>query len=346
VAADLGDLNAFVAVSRAGGFRDGARARGGSASGLSEAVRRFEARLGVRLLNRTTRSVVPTEAGHRLLERLGPALNEVEAALDAVNDFRDRPAGTLKLNVPVSAARLVLPDIVPSFLAAYPEIRLEVIAEESFVDVIAAGCDAGIRYEERLEQDMIAVPIGPRVQRFAAAAAAAYLDRRGRPTHPRELLDHACLSGRFASGAMPPWEFEHDGKVVKVDPSGSLLVSIGGASNLSVDAAIAGLGIVYLFEDWLRPYFDHGLLVPILEPWWQRFSGPFLYYPGRRLVPAPLRAFIDFIKATASNAVASGRRPEKAGANPVQRDRREARARLERGRRGRAGPSKAKGKAR
>jgi DNA-binding transcriptional LysR family regulator len=178
----LGDLNAFVAVARAGGFRDRARARGGSASGLSEAVRRLEARLGVRLLNRTTRSVVPTEAGNRLLERLGPALNEVEAALDAVNDFRDRPAGTLKLNVPVSAARLVLPEIVPSFLAAYPEIRLEVVAEESFVDMIAGGCDAGIRYEERLEQDMIAVPIGPRVQRFACAAAHAYLDRCGRPT--------------------------------------------------------------------------------------------------------------------------------------------------------------------
>jgi hypothetical protein len=145
---------------------------------------------------------------------------------------------------------------------------------------------------------------------------------------------------------MPPWEFEHDGEVVKVDPAGPLLVSIGGATNLSVDAAIAGLGIVYLFEDWLRPYFDRGLLVPILEPWWQRFSGPLLYYPGRRLVPAPLRAFIDFIKATASNAGASGRRPAKAGANPVRRDRREARARLERGRHGRAGPSEAKGKAR
>jgi DNA-binding transcriptional LysR family regulator len=346
VAADLGDLNAFVAVARAGGFRDGARARGASASGLSEAVRRLEARLGVRLLNRTTRSVVPTEAGRRLLERLGPALSEVEAALKAVNDFRDRPAGTLKLNVPVSAARLVLPDIVPPFLAAYPEIRLEVVAEESFVDVIAAGCDAGIRYEERLEQDMIAVPIGPRLQRFAAAAAPAYLDRRGRLTHPRELVDHACLSGRFASGAMPPWEFERDGEAVKVDPAGPLLVSIGGAIDLSVDAAIAGLGIVYLFEDWLRPYFDRGLLVPILEPWWQRFSGPFLYYPGRLLVPAPLRAFIDFIKATASNADASGRRPAKAGADPVPQDRRQARAALERGRRGRHRPPKAPEKAR
>jgi DNA-binding transcriptional LysR family regulator len=300
---DLGDLNAFVAVARAKGFRDGARQSGASASGLSEAVRRLEAQLGVRLLNRTTRSVVLTEAGHGLLERLGPALTEVESALDVVNGFRDRPAGSLRLNVSVSAARLVLPGIVPPFLAAYPGIRLEVIAEESFVDVLAAGCDAGIRYEERLEQDMIAVPIGPRVQRFATAASAAYLDRHGRPEHPRELLDHACLLGRFPSGALTtPWEFERDGEVVRVDPTGPLIVGLGGAADLAVDAAIAGVGIVKLFEDWLRPHLDSGALEPVLEPWWQDFSGPFLYYPGRRLVPAPLRAFIDFIKASADQS--------------------------------------------
>jgi DNA-binding transcriptional LysR family regulator len=210
---DLGDLNAFLAVARARGFRDGARASGGSASGLSEAVRRLETQLGVRLLHRTTRSVVPTEAGQRLLERLGPALNEVHAALDVVNGFRSRAAGTLRLNVPISAARLALPAIVPPFLAAYPEIRLEVIADDSFVDVLAAGCDAGIRYDERLEKDMIAVPIGPRFQRFATAASPAYLDRHGRPQHPRDLLSHACLRGRFTSGAMTPWEFECDGEV-------------------------------------------------------------------------------------------------------------------------------------
>jgi len=297
---DLGDLNAFVAVARAGGFRDAARASAASASGLSEAVRRLEAQLGVRLLNRTTRSVVPTDAGRSLLERLGPALSEVEAALDVVNVFRDRPAGTLKLNVPVSAARLVLPRIVPPFLAAYPEIRLEVIAEESFVDVLAAGCDAGIRYDERLEQDMIAVPIGPRVQRFAAAAAPAYLARRGRPTHPRDLLEHACLLGRFAGRAPPPWEFECQGETVRIAPDGPLIVTLGGATDLAVDAAIAGTGIIYMFEDWLRPYFNSGALEPVLEEWWESFSGPFLYYPGRRLVPAPLRAFIDFIKSTAA----------------------------------------------
>jgi len=286
-----------VAVVTAGGFREGARASGKSASSLSDAVRRMEARLGVRLLNRTTRSVVPTEAGARLMERIVPALGEVESALDVVNDFRDRPSGTLKLNVPASAARLVLPGIITPFLQAHPDIRLEVIVEESFVDMLAAGCDAGIRYDERLEQDMIAVPIGPRFQRFATAASPAYLDARGRPRHPRDLLDHDCLRGKFPSGAMPLWEYERNGEIIRVDPTGPLLVNISGAVDLAVQAAIDGLGIVFLFEDWLRPHLESGALEPILEPWWQSFSGPFLYYPGRTYLPSPLRAFVDFIKA-------------------------------------------------
>ena len=300
MAVDLGDLTAFVAVARAGGFREAARAGSGSASSFSEAVTRLEARLGVRLLNRTTRSVATTEAGARLLDRLVPALGEVEAALDVVDGFRGRPAGTLRLNVPVSVARLVLPRIVPPFLAAYPDIRLEIMAEDSFVDVLAAGCDAGIRYDERLEQDMIAVPIGPREQRYATAASPAYLDRHGRPDHPRDLLRHACLRGQFASGAMVVYEFERDGEVVKVEPAGPLLVRVGAATDLAVDAAVAGTGVIQLFEDWLRPHLDSGALEPVLEPWWVRFSGPFLYFPGRRHLPAPLRAFVDFIGKPAS----------------------------------------------
>ena len=296
MATDLADLSAFVAVARTGGFRDGARASGVSASSLSLAVRRLEKKLGVRLLNRTTRSVAPTEAGARLFERLVPAFDEVEAALDVVNAFRDRPAGTLRLNVPATVARLVLPAIVTPFLQAFPDIRLEVIVEDGFVDVLAAGCDAGIRYDERLEQDMIAVPIGPRVQRFATAASPAYLAVRGRPAHPSDLLAHACLRGRFASGATPLWEFERDGEVLRVDPVGPLTVRLGAAADLAVDAAVAGLGIIHLFEAWLRPHLDSGALEPILEPWWQSFSGPFLYYPGRRHLPAPLRAFVDFIR--------------------------------------------------
>ena len=297
MATDLNDLSAFVSVMRAGGFRDGARASGASASSLSEAVRRLEAKLGVRLVNRTTRSIAPTEAGARLLERLGPALGEVEAAMDVVNAFRDRPAGTLRINVPATVARLVLPPIVAPFLSAYPDIRLEVIVEDGFVDVLAAGCDAGIRYDERLEQDMIAVPIGPRTQRFATAASPAYLGARGRPEHPRDLLAHACLRGQFASGTIPTWEFERDGDIVRVDPTGPLLVRLGAAVDLKVAAAVEGLGIIHLFEAWLQPHLDSGALEPVLKPWWQDFTGPYLYYSGRRHLPAPLRAFVDFVKA-------------------------------------------------
>jgi DNA-binding transcriptional LysR family regulator len=217
-----------------------------------------------------------------------------------INGFRDRPMGTLKLNVPVIVTRLVLPRIVPAFLAAYPDIRLEVTAEDGLIDVLAAGYDAGIRYDERLEQDMIAIPIGPRTQRFATAASPPYLDRHGHPDHPRDLLAHACLAARHASGAMTIWEFERDGEIVKIDPSGPLVVRIGAAVDLAVEAAVAGTGIITLFEEWLQPYFDSGALVPVLQPWWQAFSGPFLYYPGRRYLPAPLRAFVDFVRAQGS----------------------------------------------
>jgi len=292
----LSDLTAFISVARAGGFRDAARSSGVSASSLSVAVRRLETRLGLRLLNRTTRSVAPTEAGLRLLEKLAPLFSEMEAALDVLNVFREQPSGTLKLNVPASAARIVLPNIIAPFLKAYPDIRVEVVVEDGFVDVLSIGCDAGIRYDERLEKDMIAVPIGPRVERFATAAAPGYLDARGRPQHPRDLLAHACVRVQFGGGATPTWYFERDGEVVQVDPSGPLVVRPGAAMDLLIEAAVAGVGVIQLFEDILRPHLESGALEPILEPWWQRFSGPFLYYPGHRHVPAPLRAFIDFVK--------------------------------------------------
>ncbi|MBC8740038.1 LysR family transcriptional regulator [Paraburkholderia sp. UCT31] len=294
---ELNDLAAFVSVARAGGFRDAARVSGVSASSLSVAVRRLETKLGLRLLNRTTRSVAPTEAGLRLIEKLTPLFGEMEAALDVLNGFRDKPTGTLKLNVPSSVARIVLPDVLARFLKQYPDIRVEVVVEDGFVDVLSIGCDAGIRYDERLEQDMIAVPIGARVQRFATAASPAYLDTHGRPQHPGELLAHACLRGQFASGAMPTWYFERDGELLQLNPTGPLLVRPGAAIDLAVSGAVAGLGIIHLFEDMLRPHLDSGALEAILEPWWQRFSGPFLYYPGHRHVPAPLRAFVDFLKA-------------------------------------------------
>ena len=298
MADDLNDMAAFVAVARAGGFREAARRVGSSPSAMSEAVRRLEGRLGVRLLNRTTRSVAATEAGLRVLERLTPALAEVEQALEEASAFRDRPAGTLRINVPSVVARTILSPIIVPFLKAYPDIRMEVVVEDRFVDVLAEGCDAGVRYDERLERDMIAVPLGPRTQSFMTAASPELIARVGEPKHPRDLLSRPCLRGQFASGHMPVWEFEKDGEVVRIDASGPLVVRLGAAASLAVEAALGGLGFIHLFSEWLEPYVHvrSGALIPVLEPWRQTFSGPFLYFPIRRLMPPPLRAFVDFIR--------------------------------------------------
>jgi DNA-binding transcriptional LysR family regulator len=291
--ADLADLDAFVAIARARGFRTAATLRGVSPSSLSEALRRLEARLGVRLLNRTTRSVTPTEAGERLLERLVPALGEVGAALDAVNLFRDSPAGTLRLNVATVVARVVLPSLATPFLLQHPGIVLEVTADDSFIDVLAAGFDAGVRYGERLERDMIAVPIGPREQRFVTAGAPHYFARHGRPGHPRDVLDHACIRHRFASGVMPSWEFERGGEVIKVVPQGPLIAT---SSDLEIAAAIQGLGLIRTFDGFVADAVADRRLELVLEDWSPPFPGPYLYYASRRHMPGPLRAFVDFLK--------------------------------------------------
>ena len=293
---DLSDLDAFTAVARARSFRGAASLRGVSASSLSEAIRRLEARLGMRLLNRTTRSVTPTEAGQRLLERLAPALGEVAAAVDAVNDFRDTPTGTLRLNVPTIVASAILPDIAGRFLAAHPGITLEVTAQDDFIDVLAAGYDAGIRYGERLERDMIAVPIGPRIHRQLVAAAPSYLATHGTPREPEDLLRHRCIRHRFLSGVTVPWEFERDGQTIRIAVEGPLISS---NPEMESTAAIRGLGLIFTFEEFLAPALAAGMLVEVMPDWAQSFPGPFLYYPSRRHMPAPLRAFVDFIKTPA-----------------------------------------------
>jgi DNA-binding transcriptional LysR family regulator len=291
--ADFADLDAFTAVARARGFRAAAALQNVSASSLSEAVRRLEARLGVRLLNRTTRSVTPTEAGQTLLERLSPALADVALALDEVNAFRDSPMGTLRLNVATVAARFVMPRLLPRFLASHPGVSVEIIAEDSFIDMVAAGFDAGVRYDERLEKDMIAIPLsGP--QRFMTAGSPAYFAQHGRPTHPREILDHTCIRHRFASGASHPWEYEKDGEIIRIDPSGRLVSS---SPDLELAACEAGVGLLTTFEDFLAPSIAAGRLEAVLQDWLPPFSGPRLYYPSRRHMPAPLRAFVDFVKA-------------------------------------------------
>jgi DNA-binding transcriptional LysR family regulator len=290
---DLADLAAFTAVARARSFRGAAAQRGVSASSLSEALRRLEADLGVRLLNRTTRSVTPTEAGERLLARLTPALADVTLALDEINAFRDSPTGVLKLNVPGAVSRIVFPDLIPRFLAAHPGIRVEITVEDSFVDVLAAGFDAGARYDERLEKDMIAIPLaGP--QRFAIVGAPAHFAKHGRPIHPRDVLNHPCIRHRFASGTSYAWEFEKDGEVIRVSPDGPLIT---GSVELELAAAEAGVGLLATFEGFAADRVAAGKLETVLEDWLPPFSGPYLYYPSRRHMPAPLRAFVDFVKA-------------------------------------------------
>lgn len=289
----LADLEAFAGVARARSYRKAASLRGVSASALSEAVRRLEARLGTRLLNRTTRSVTPTDAGERLLERLAPMLADLAGALDAIRSSDSAPAGRLRINAPSIVARLIMPPIIVPFLRAHPGIVMEIEARDTFIDVFAAGFDAGVRYDESLDLDMIAIPLGPRTQRYCAAASPAYLAERGVPMHPRDLMGHRCIRHRFDSGRLSNWEFEQAGETIRINPPETLVAN---ATELEIAAACGGLGIIATFEDFLRPHLDSGELFEVLPDWQQPFSGPFLYYPSRRHMPAPLRAFVDWVK--------------------------------------------------
>jgi len=293
---NLDDFAQFAAVAAAGGFRAAAQANNLSASSLSEAVRRLESDLGVRLLNRTTRSVTPTEAGRRLLDRVAPALAELAHAADDLVADTGQVSGVLRLNVPGIVAWYILPPIAARFLAARPGIRLEVTAQDEFVDVLAAGFDAGIRYEESIDRDMIAIPIGPRRQRFVCVAAPAYLERHGTPRHPRDLAGHQRIGHRFPSGRLIVWDFERGGERYRVPPEGPLI-----ANSVPIERAtvLAGLGIATGFEEFFADDIAQGRLVEILRDWLEDFPGPSLYYHSRRLMPAPLRAFIDFVRADA-----------------------------------------------
>lgn len=290
---NLADLEAFAAVARERSFRRAARLRGVSASTLSQAVRDLETELGVRLLNRTTRSVLPTQAGQRLLERLLPALGEIGSAVEDVHATGDEPAGLLRINAPLPAIELVLAPMVARFLERHPQVRLEIISDSSRIDIVAEGFDAGVRWDEHLEQDMVAVPFGG-VQAYAVVAAPQVIAAYGRPEHPRDLAVLPAIRQRFSSGVMFPWEFEKAGQIVRIDPR-PRLVSTDIA--LQRRAALDGVGFWAAFEGYVREDIAQGRLTSVLEDWLPSFPGPSLYYPSRRHIPSPLRALIDFIHA-------------------------------------------------
>lgn len=288
---DLRDLTAFAAVARHGNFRRAALEQRVSVSGLSQRLRDLEERLGVRLFNRTTRSVALTQAGEQLLQRIAPALREVADALAHVRGLQGEASGRLRINAPAPAVSLVLAPMVAPFLQRHPKIEMEITIESSLIDIVASGFDAGVRYEETLAQDMIAVPLGP-PERYVVVAAPSFLAAHGVPERPEDLLDRPAILTRFSSGYTLPWEFEKDGRTVRLTPPARLVAM---NTDLQLQAAIGGLGFLTTFEGFARPFIERGLLVSVLDDWCQPFPGPFLYYPSRRQPPPALAAFVAFV---------------------------------------------------
>lgn len=291
--ASLSDLELFVAIARTRSFRRAGTELGIAASTLSERLRALEERLGVRLLNRTTRSVSPTEAGAHLLERLSPALREISDAVGQLGDFSDSPTGRLRINAPGAATRIVLAPMIADFLRAYPQLTVEIIAEDAMVDIVAGGFDAGVRFGESLAQDMIAVPLGPR-QRYAVFASPACVKAHGLPKKPEDLLGKPCIRHRFLSTAFLGWEFEKAGKTMVIMPDAKLITN---DAAIERQAVLDGVGFLFTLEGFLREDVGAGRLVEVLRDWCPEFPGLSLYYPSRRHTPAALRAFIDFIQA-------------------------------------------------
>lgn len=287
----LDDLAIFHTVVREGGFRAASRRLGLAPSKVSTTVARMEAELGVPLLRRTTRSVATTDAGRTLAERIGPLLEGLDAARAEAAEGADRVTGRLKLNVPGAVMPDMLPPLLASFHARHPDVEVEIVVENGIVDIVAAGCDAGIRYEDILAQDMISVPVGPRMQQIALAAAPAYLDAHGTPTAPHDLIEHQAIRYRLPDGRLLPWQLVDDGRTIAVEPIPRLVLGVN-AINTGLGFARAGIGIIATFRNWLEADFTRGDLVPILPERWPARTGPRLYYPNRH-APRPLRAFIE-----------------------------------------------------
>ena len=290
---NLSDLLAFVTVARERSFTKAAAKLGVSQSALSHTVTGLEARLGVRLLTRTTRSVSPTETGERLLERIGNHFEEIEAGLAALDEMREKPAGTIRITAAEHAAETILWPALKKFLPRYPDIKVEVSVETAFTDIAAERFDAGVRLGEALAPGMIATPIGPKV-RMVVVGAPDYFAKHPRPKTPKDLTAHKCINVRLAThGALYAWEFEKGRRKLNVRVEGQLVLD---KLSLIVDAAVTGLGLAFVFEDLIATHVKEGRLEKVLEDWCPPFSGYHLYYPSRRHSSPAFALLVDALR--------------------------------------------------
>ncbi len=290
---NIGDLLAFVAIAKERSFTRAAAKLGVSPSALSHTIRRLEARLGLRLLTRTTRSVAPTEAGERLLGTVGPRLDEIEAELAALSELRDKPAGIIRISAGEHAAEAILWPALKKILPDYPEIKVELVIDYGLIDIVAEGYDAGVRLGERLAKDMIAVRIGPDF-RMAVVGAPSYFAQRPQPLTPQDLTDHTCINLRLPThGTIYAWEFEKDGRELNVRVDGQLVFNNLG---LRLGAALAGSGLACLPEDQVKAHLAKRRLIRVLEDWCPPFSGYHLYYPSHRHATPAFALLLDALR--------------------------------------------------
>jgi DNA-binding transcriptional LysR family regulator len=291
--ADLNDLQAFRAVARARSFTRAAAQLGVSQSALSQTLRGLEARLGLRLLTRTTRSVATTEAGERLLRAVGPALDDINAGLAALNELREKPAGTIRITAHDHAVKSVLWPALLKLLPAHPDITVEIIIDYGLTDIVAERYDAGIRSGEMVAKDMIALRIGPDM-RMAVVGAPSYFFPRAVPETPQELTAHRCINLRLPTlGGLYPWEFARDGREMRVRVEGQLIFN---ATAPMLEAALAGFGLAYLPEDTAQPYIETGRLIRVLDSWCPSYAGYHLYYPSRRQPTPAFAVLVDALR--------------------------------------------------
>jgi DNA-binding transcriptional LysR family regulator len=291
---ELGELATFLAVARHRSFKQASVERSVAASAISHTIRSLEERVGVRLFHRTTRSVSLTEAGERFLADLQPAFSQIEQAIDGLNSFRGTPFGTVRINIPNSIAPFVLDNVMGPLIGQNPGLKLDIVATDRLVDIVEEGFDAGVRFGERLTQDMIAIHIRPQL-RFAVVGSPDYLKNRKIPAIPGDLREHACVRYRYPSGAIYNWQFERNGEAVDVEVNGPVTID---DQELMVAAALQGCGLAYVWDDRVKMHLESGALIRCLDDWCAFDDGLFLYYPSRRYLSAGLRALIDLLKSS------------------------------------------------